>query len=72
MSHKNFGIKPKCCGQDMFLDYDDDEDCWFTCNVAGPIHTTAVPDGYFDDTPQEHKEGLGDILAKALADNGVN
>lgn len=67
MAHKNFGIKPKCCGEDMFIDHDDD-DSWFCCNVSGPIHTVDIPYGYFDNTPEEFetKETLGDILSEAL------
>jgi len=50
MVHKNFGIKPQCCGEDMFIEQNDD-DLWFECNV-GCEAVQEIPDGYFDNTPE--------------------
>ena len=48
--HRDFGIKPKCCSQDMYLDEDDDTQ-WFECENCGNV--SVVPEGYYDNTPTE-------------------
>lgn len=50
MAHKDFGIKPQCCDEDMFIERNDD-DLWFECNV-GCEKTQEIPEGYFDNTPE--------------------
>jgi hypothetical protein len=52
MAHPDFGIKPRCCGKDMQLDYDDDNH-WFECSSCDA--TSPVPEGYWDDSPEELK-----------------
>ncbi len=57
MAHRNFGIKPVHCGQEMYLDGDDEQEIeWFACGQCD--HLTGVPVGYFDNTPEEYRSKI--------------
>ena len=51
--HKNFAVKPKCCGHDMTFQEGEDGADWFECEQCESWQW--VPEGYWDDTPDTIK-----------------